>query len=329
MSRAALEVPGARTDQRLALSDHALAGAPADGAVRVHDDGSGIHENIQEAFLRGLLIDGAAGRHYQEAHAGSDLSPFDQLRADPELFDPPVVAGAEESFIDMDPRALPRVDHVVHEMGLRDHRSDTGKIYFVLLRVHRAFIRREHMLRGSSVLFQIVDGEVVHLAETGLRSRFHAEVAETHAVGHAEGVESFSAELHRLVVGAVGADAADDGQDQVSGGDAFRQFSGQVEAERLRDKDPGGACHHGVEVICAADARAECAQGAVGAGVAVRAEDQLARGDVLLHHHLMAHALTLIEGDAVLLREIAHLLLGRCRLHGITGNVVVHDPHKL
>ena len=103
----------------------------------------------------------------------------------------------------------------------------------------------------------------------------------------------------------------------------------QVEAEGLRDQDPGGPRHHGIEVVGASHAGAEGAQCAVGAGVAVRAEDELSRPHMLLQHDLVADTLALVEGDPVLPGKVAHLLLGCGCLHAVTGDVVVHDPDQL
>ena len=63
--------------------------------------------------------------------------------------------------------------------------------------------------------------------------------------------------------------------------------------------------------------------------MAVRAEDKHARRNVLLQHHLVTDALSFIEINAVLLREIPHLLLGRRRLRAVAGHIVVHNPDQL
>ena len=63
--------------------------------------------------------------------------------------------------------------------------------------------------------------------------------------------------------------------------------------------------------------------------MAVRAENQFAARDMILHHHLMAHALPLPEVDPMLSGKIPHLLLGSGGLGAVRGYVVVHDPYKL
>ena len=54
MTCAALEVSRTGADQDFILADNALAAAPADAAVRVHDNGAALHENLDEAFVQCL-----------------------------------------------------------------------------------------------------------------------------------------------------------------------------------------------------------------------------------------------------------------------------------
>ena len=135
--------------------------------------------------------------------------------------------------------------------------------------------------------------------------------------------------LHDLVVGPVGPDVADDGQDQVSGIDALPELSVQVEADGLGDHDPGFARDHGIEEIRAAYTGSESAQGSVGGGMGIRAEDQLAGAYIVFHHDLVADALALIELYIVLPGKVPHLPVGCRRLCGIGRHVVVHDKDHL
>ena len=56
--------------------------------------------------------------------------------------------------------------------------------------------------------------------------------------------------------------------------------------------------------------------------MAVSAEDQLARADVVLDHHLMAYTFSFPEINVVLSCEITHLFL-RCRCFRAVGRYVV------
>ena len=54
MSGASLEVTGTGTDQHLILANDTLTAAPADTAVRVHDNGAALHEDLDEALIQCL-----------------------------------------------------------------------------------------------------------------------------------------------------------------------------------------------------------------------------------------------------------------------------------
>ena len=51
----------------------ALAAAPADAAVGIHDDGACFHEGLDQSFLYGFLVDCLAGRYDQKTDQGMDF----------------------------------------------------------------------------------------------------------------------------------------------------------------------------------------------------------------------------------------------------------------
>ena len=211
------------------------------------------------------------------------------------------------------------------------HDRDNGRQVYVVdlfeLRVRITGITGGRL--PAAVGGQIFQSDVVDLHQGGLRARLHTEVADRDAVAHREGGHAGTGKFHSVIVGAVGANLPDDGQDQVARRRPVPQLSGEIEAQSLGHQDPGLAGHHAVEIIRASDAGAEGTQSPVGAGVAVRAEDQLAGHHVVFDHHLMTYTGALIEGDPVFLCEIAHFFLRSSGLWAVAGNVVVHDPDKL
>ena len=330
MARAPLEVAGAGADQGLTLTDDALAAPPAYAAVGVHDDGARLHEGVQDAFLQGGQVDLAAGGDNEETDGRSDLAALDDGCAQAQVLQAAVVAGAEEGLVDLNAGAVGDRCDVVDKVGLRDDGYDGREVDVIdLLELCVGVTAEAGRGLPAAVCREVVQSDLVDLHQGGLGARLDAEVADGDAVAHGERGHAGAGEFHGVVVGAVGPDLSDDGQDQVAGGRPVPQLPAEVEAEGLRDQDPGLAGHHAVEIIRTSDAGAEGPEGTVGTGVAVRAEDQLAGNHVVLDHDLVTYAGALIEGDAVLLGEIAHFFLRGSGLGAVAGDVVVYDPDEL
>ena len=184
---------------------------------------------------------------------------------------------------------------------------------------------------GAAV--QVGARHVVDLDEPGLAARLDGHVRDAHALVHVHGADGAAGELHGLVERAVHADHADDVQDDVLAGDAGSQLALDLEQQRLGHLEPrlaGGVAHTGVG---GAHARGERAQRAVRAGVAVRADDEVARADDALlgeQRMLDAHAAHLVVvGDTLLAREIAHDLGLLGALDVLVGDVVIGDESDL
>ena len=213
-------------------------------------------------------------------------------------------------------------------MRLCDDRTNFREINFKHLFVVRILVRVQNGDRLSAVRFQVVDCLRIHLAETGLCPRLNAEIAERNAVSNAERSESLAAELHGLIIRAVCADLADDGENQIPRVNTRAQLAAKLKAQGLRHQNPALPRDHRIEIVGAADTGSERAERAVGTGVGVRAEDKLSRGHIFFQHNLMTDALALIEGNAVCARKIAHLLMrGRC-LHRVRRDIVIDNPDQ-
>ena len=68
MTCAALEVSRTGADQDFVLTDHALTASPAYAAVRVHNNCTGFHKDVDQTFLQCLEINGLACRNDKETH---------------------------------------------------------------------------------------------------------------------------------------------------------------------------------------------------------------------------------------------------------------------
>ncbi len=82
-------------------------------------------------------------------------------------------------------------------------------------------IRRPSARSGRPL--HVGDGLVVHRHQPGARAGLDGHVAHRHAAFHAQSADRRAAELDRVAGAAGGADAADDRQHDVLGGDAARQ----------------------------------------------------------------------------------------------------------
>ena len=134
-------------------------------------------------------------------------------------------------------------------------------------------------------------------------------------------------ELHCLVQRAVDADHADDVEDDVLAGNARVELAVDLEEQRLRHLEPRLAGGIADCSVGGAHACGERAERTVGAGVAVGADDEVARAhDALLGQKrvLNTHATDfVIVRDALLTGEFAHLLGLLGAFDVLVGNVVV------
>ena len=164
------------------------------------------------------------------------INPDAVMGRDPKLIDASVVAGSKEGCINL--HFVPREqfserEYVIDEIGSCDDRLNLIQIIFVNFRKFRVGVGNKHMLRFSSVRFNIGGYLFVRLNDTGLCARFNREIAQNKTVVDREGVRAVARKFHALVVCAVCADIADDRQDQVAGINALAQLAMQVKAERF------------------------------------------------------------------------------------------------
>ena len=136
MTGTSLEVTGSSADQHFVLADDTLAASPADAAVRVHDDGSGLHEGVEDAYFKCLAVDRLACRNNEETDALCDFLSADDLCADAEIFDSSVVAGSKECFIDRRSAGLFCRNNAVYEIRFCNNRTDFGKVKGLLSDVY-------------------------------------------------------------------------------------------------------------------------------------------------------------------------------------------------
>jgi hypothetical protein len=128
-------------------------------------------------------------------------------------------------------------------------------------------------LGREAAALEIGEGGLVGSDHAGAGAGFDAHVADGHAAFHGERADGGAGVLDDAAGCAVGADLADDGEDDVLGGDAGGQLAFDGDAEGLGLGLRQGLRGQHVLDFAGADAEGERAECAVGAGVRVAADD--------------------------------------------------------
>ena len=185
-----------------------------------------------------------------------------------------------------------------------------------------------HLVLPLHPLVDVGQGDVVHLEDAVFRSGFNGHVGHAEAVVHGQALQAGAGELHGFVQSAVHPNHADDVQDHVLAGHPALQLAGQVELNGAGYLEPGLAGSHAGGHIGGTHPGGEGTHGAVGAGVAVGADDAVAGGhNALFREQCMLNAhLPHVEVvvDVVLPGKGAHLLALLSGLNVLVGGEVVH-----
>ncbi len=128
-------------------------------------------------------------------------------------------------------------------------------------------------LRGEAAALEVGEGGVVGGDHAGAGTGFDAHVADGHAAFHGERADGGAGVLDCVAGGSGGADLADDVEDDVLGGDAEGELAVDGDAEGFGLVLRQGLRGHDVLDFGGADAECECAEGSVGGGVRVAADD--------------------------------------------------------
>ena len=169
---------------------------------------------------------------------------------------------------------------------------------------------------GVAAALEVGEGDLVRGDQPGLGAGLDAHVTDGHAAFHGQCPDGLTAVLDDRPDATAGADATDDGQDDVLGGHAVGQGALNVHRHGAGSLLVQGLGGQHVLNFAGADAERQCAKGAVGGGVAVAAHDGHARhGESLLRPDHMDDALV----------GMTHGVLG----HAVLGGVVTKHLHLL
>ncbi len=167
-------------------------------------------------------------------------------------------------------------------MRTSNGRAKRGQIDVIGLVVLRVRVRFKLLNRAVNTSLDISHRLFVYRENAVLGTGFNRHVADRKAVIHRQGCNAVTRKLHRPVQRAIDADFADDVQNDILTGDIFRQRTRQMKANRGRNLEPCLAgCHAGGQ-IGRTHTGGKRAQRTVGAGVRIRADNQLTRSDKAL-----------------------------------------------
>ena len=298
------------------------------------DDAAGIGKDVEQPFLHGLTPDGGRRGQDDTAHALGDLAALEHFGGVAHVGDAAVGAGADDHLID---------GHVLHfgnGLGVFGQvRAGHLRLHVAHIDAYDSFIRRTGIGRnefriGAVVIAAIGERFLVGREQAALAARFNRHIGDAEARFDVEFGEGFAAEFQRLVQGAVHADVADEPQDQVLAAQPFGHLAFKFHADGRGHLEPQPAERHTGGDVRGAEAGRECAEAAVGAGVAVRADHEVAG----LHEALFgqegvldaAVAAFIVVGDVHFLRELAghHHLIGGIDVL-LRGEVVHHQKDAI
>ena len=302
-------------------------------AGRRGNNRASLNEDFGQAFANALQLDFLRCGHHNGAHAVGNFAAFQNLGGNAHVLDAAVRARANNRLVDFHVGELGDGLGVFGQVGRCNRGRNGGKVDVDHALVFGVVVGGKHdglVLRAALHVFDrlLVDGEDA-IFRTGLNS--HVRNAE--AVVHGKRRNAFALEFHALVQGAVDANHADDVQNHVFARNPRVQLAREIEFNGGRHAEPGLARGDAGCAVGGTHARRERAQRAIGAGVAVGANDHVARSDDALlrkQRVLNAHAAHIEEvHNVVLACEIAALFALLGALDVFVRGEVVHNKGDL
>ena len=174
---------------------------------------------------------------------------FQHFRSLGDIFQAPVGAGTYHDLIDFDMMGFADRMGIFRQVRIRSNRNQ-----FRQINLYDAFINCVRVCfhccpRTSHPAFQESFRLFVHREDAVLTAGLNGHVADGETVGHIQFRYTGTGKLQALVTGAVYADHADEGQDQVFAFYIFGHFAGQFDFNSRGNLEPGSAAGHGAADI--------------------------------------------------------------------------------
>ncbi len=265
--------------------------AEAGGAAGGTDEAAGVAEDVFDGFFVGAFGDAAEVEFFHvgvdfggagdDEGGDFDLVTLEDVGGEDHVGDFSAGAGADVGLVEFGVADVVGGVFVVGGMGLGDHGFHGGEVVVVFVTVFRAgvvFVDVPFLDAGTGA--DVLEGFFVDVTDAVFAAGFDGHVGEGHAVFEGERADAFAGEVHGFVGGAGDGDVADDGEDEVFGGEVRGDFSVEGELHGGGHFEPGFSGAEGEGGVGVPDAGSEHAEGAGGAGVGVGAEHDFAGADV-------------------------------------------------
>ena len=290
---------------------------------------AGLYKDIEQALVHTLEPDILGGGDDDAPHTLGHLAALEDLRGRPHILHPAVGAGADDRLVDLH-LTVAFIDGVgvFRQMGEGHGGTQGGQIDGDDLLVFRVLVGRiDHRFPLEAALY-IGHGDLVHREDAVFGPRLDGHVGDAEPVVDREGSHALPGEFQGFVERAVHADHADEVEDHILAAHIAGGLAGEDDFQGGGHLEPGGAGGHARGQVGGTHAGGEGAQRAIGAGMAVRADDAVAgadqslfRKDGVFHAH-PAHVEEILH--IVLAGEFPHPLDLFRRFDVLVGGEVIH-----
>ena len=294
---------------------------------------AGFNQSLDISCRHGVQHNLLGGRKHDAAYTLCHFASLENFGGLFDILQPAIGAGADDHLLDG--HAL----HLVHGAGVgRQMWQSHGRTQLVqvndhLALVHGVGVRLKGLPRPGDPAIEVGSGHIVHGKNSVFAACLDSHVGNGEAVIHGQLLHTLAAKLQRLVQGAVHTDFTDKVEHHIFAGHIRPELSLQGDLDGGGHLEPGQSSGHSRSHIGRAYASGKSAQGTVGAGVGVSADDGLTGGDQallgqqgMLHAHL-AHVIEV--GNVKALGKLSGLGAQLGRLNVLAGGGVVQHNGDL
>ena len=279
MSHASHKVAVGGGNAAFALGQNTHVAAQAGAAGGGGDDAARVHKGGGVAPDDALAVDLHGGGDDDAPHAPGDLFALQNVVGGLHVLDAAVGAGADDHLVDLDGLAVAGGMGVFRQVGVADGGLQRVQVNDDGALVLGVVVGGVGLPGALAAGLQVGFAGLVHREDAVFGAGFDGHVADAQPVLHGQAGNALAGKFQALVQRAGNADGADQVQDHVLAGDRGVQPAFQLHLDGGGHLEPCLAGRHAGGHVGGADAGGEGPHRAVGAGVAVGADDAVAGGD--------------------------------------------------